>query len=331
MRLQNTTPFVVSTALALDRNAAETLAIVVKGTYQVRNNVVRLAELQEPIAAADVYRGEPAKSSLLKAGERMLHKAATDVVLIGNAYADRRDCRQVDVSLRIGPIAKVVRVLGDRVWVSGAGTVPSHPARFDKIPLVYERAFGGVDESVGERMEENPVGVGFRGRGSKVTLAGTPLPNLEDPRQPIRDAKDRPPPVGFGFVAPFWKPRRAYAGTYGPEWLEKQAPLLPADYDERYQQVAPADQIWHGFMVGGEKVDIVNASPSGRLSFTLAAPTLRVELQISGDPVPLPVNLDTVVVDGDRESFSMTWRGNRSVHGQVHDIEVVRVEAERVE
>jgi hypothetical protein len=331
MNLHNTTPFTVATVLALDGSAAETLAVVVKGTYDVRNNRVRLHDQQEPVQLADGYRGDPARSSLLCAGERVLHKSATDVILTGNAYADRAGCRQVDVSLRVGPIAKTVRVFGDRVWASKAGDLPSEPARFDRVPLIYERAFGGVDDSAGERLDANPAGVGFRGRGSRLPLAGAPLPNLEDPRHPIRGAHDRPPAVGFGFVAPFWTPRRQFAGTYGPDWLQTAAPLLPSDYDDRYQQVAPADQVCPGFLRGGEKVEIGNASPRGRLAFALAAPTLGIEVQIAGDTTPLAVNLDTVVVDGDRETVTMTWRGHRSVHGQVHDVEAVRIAAERIE
>jgi hypothetical protein len=331
MNIHNTTPFTVATVLALDRNAAETLAVVVKGTYDVRNNQVRLHDQQEPVQVADSYRGDPAKSSMLRAGERALHKTATDVILVGSAYPDRAGCRQVDVSLRVGPVAKTVRVFGDRVWASKSGNLPSDPARFDRVPLIYERAFGGVDDSAGERLDENPVGVGFRGRGSRLPLAGAPLPNLEDPRSPIREASDRPPPTGFGFVAPFWTPRRLFAGTYGPDWLQTQAPLLPTDYDERYQQVAPSDQVCPGFLRGGEKVEIGNASPGGRLAFALPAPALRIDVQISGDATPLAVNLDTVIVDGDRETVSMTWRGHRSVHGQVHDVEAVLIAAERTE
>ena len=266
---------------------------------------------QDPLQVADAYLGKPDKSRLRYAGERPLHKPTTDVVLIGKARADRPDCRQLDVSLRAGPISKTVRVFGDRVWVTLGTAFPSAPARFESIPLVHERAFGGVDEGAGERWATNPVGVGFRGKGSKLPLEGTPLPNLEHPKQLIRGAKDRAPPAGFGFVAPSWEPRLQFAGTYGAAWLENHAPLLPPDYDDRFQQVAPADQICPAFLRGGEPVEVTNASPGGRMAFALPAPQLRIELQVSGDTTPLEVNLDTVVVDGDREVVSITWRGHR--------------------
>jgi hypothetical protein len=88
MNLHNTTPLTVATVLALDRNVAETLAVVVKGTYDVRNNRIRLHDQQEPVQVADTYRGDPAKSSMLRAGERSLHKTSTDVILVGSAYAE---------------------------------------------------------------------------------------------------------------------------------------------------------------------------------------------------------------------------------------------------
>lgn len=332
MEVFNLTPLRVTTVLALDRNAEETLAVVIKGTYDIKANQLRVSATQDPVRVADVYSGDPNRSSLLHAGERALHKTTTDVILVGSAYADRPDCRQVDVTMRVGPLTKTVRVFGDRVWLKTMGsTFASQPARFQRIPLVYERAFGGVDEGAGERLAANPVGVGFRGKKTKLPLTDTPLPNLEDPEHPIRSAGDRPAPRGCSFIAPWWDPRARFAGTYGPAWLENDAPLLPADYDERFQQVAPADQICPQFLRGGEKAAVLNGSASGRLNFTLPAPVLQVDLQISGESRPLATHLDTVVIDGDREIVAVTWRGHLSVHGRVHDVEAVRVAGERFE
>lgn len=331
MNLVNGTPFSVASVVALSENAEETLAVIIKATYDVRTGKARLMDTQDQIQVADEYRGEPGKSSVRYASDRPLHKAATDVILMGRAYADRADCRQVDVRLQVGAVTKTVRVFGDRVWVKAGSILSSTPARFERIPLEYERSFGGVDETAGESLRSNPVGVGFRGKGSRLDPIGARLPNLEDPRLPIQSPKDRPPPAGFGFIAPHWEQRSQFAGTYGPDWLSSHAPLLPPDYDPRFQQVAPPDQIARGYLRGGETVDVRNASSTGRLSFSLPAPRVEVEVQMVGEATALPLQLDTVVVDGDREVVLMTWRGGLSVHERIYDVEAVRVTAEAVE
>lgn len=331
MHIVNRTPFVAATVLALGADAAETLAVIIKATYDLRGPRPRPCEEQAPIQVADEYGGDPAASSLRYASDRPLHKPATDVLLVGSAYADRSGCRTVDVQLRVGPVAKTVRVFGDRHWLKSLGsTFPSDPARFERVPLVFERAFGGVDETTGDRVAANPAGVGFRGRHSRKPVERTALPNLEDPRAPIRSPTDRPTPAGFGFIAPHWEPRAQLSGTFDARWLERHAPLLPLDYDPRFQQAAPADQVCAPYLRGGEPVEVRNASPHGRLAFALPAPRITVELQIAGDAEALPVNLDTVVIDGDRERLFLTWRGSRAVHGQVHELEVTRIDVEDV-
>jgi hypothetical protein len=328
MHFVNQTPFQASTILALDRDAAETLAVVVKAPYDVGRGRPQPSEKPDPIVGADEYTGEPGRSGVRWASDRPLRKAATDVVLVGHAWADRPDCRQVYVGLRVGPITKVVRVFGDRAWITAGGTSATRPARFEKVPLVWERAFGGVDATAGESVAENPVGVGFRGKRSKLEFDGQRLPNLEDPRNPLKSPDDRVAPAGFGFVAPNWQPRLRYAGTYDDGWLATRAPLLPQDYDERFQQVAPADQVLPGYLRGGEPVEVQNATPSGRLSFALPALRLVSEVQISGDVAPLGMVIDTVVIDGDRERVLLTWRGSMRIHGRVYDVERVAVALE---
>jgi hypothetical protein len=232
--------------------------------------------------------------------------------------------------LKVGPVRKLLRVFGNRVWASGFLPIAGAPAPFDRIPLVYERSFGGTDTTVGERYPSNPVGTGFRGKGSNLPAAGSPLPNIEDLRHLVQGPKDRPPVAGFGVIAPSWSPRLAFAGTYDEAWLASRAPLLPTNYDPWFQQTAPADQICPGFLVGGEPVEVRNASPRGRLAFNLPRPNPRVEVQEFIERTPLQVNLDTVVIDGDRQLLMMTWRGARSVHGKVYEIDAVELFAEDV-
>ncbi len=82
------------------------------------------------------------------------------------------------------------------------------------MPLVYERAFGGVDQKSKHPERDwywpNPVGTGFA--VSRDNLSGVPLPNVEYPDQLITSWNDRPKPAGFGAVAAHWQPRVGLAG-----------------------------------------------------------------------------------------------------------------------
>ena len=70
-------------------------------------------------------------------------------------------------------------------------------------------------------------------------------------------------------ICAHWMPRRQYAGTYDARWEQSRAPYLPADFDPRFFQVAPADQVVPGYLTGGEPVELFGVSPWGPVRFTL--------------------------------------------------------------
>src|SRR5205823_5908296 len=187
-------------------------------------------------------------------------KPATDVVLVGSAYSSPESRHEVDVRLRMGKVDKSVRVFGDRRWEKALGVVTrSEAQRLERVPLTFERAFGGTDDSMPEQIEwepRNPVGAGFRARKSRLPVDGAPLPNLEDPRRLMRHHGDRLEPSAFGFVCPHWDPRLRYAGTYDEAWTRTRAPFLPADFDPRFYQTVSLDQVHPGYLQGGEQVEV---------------------------------------------------------------------------
>jgi hypothetical protein len=215
----------------------------------------------------------------------------------------------MDVSLTVGPVSKTVRVLGDRAWQTGVAA-PTWVQPFVRMPLVWERAFGGRDESSDPVAADprNPVGVGFRGRNSDIAVAGTALPNIEDPASPISSPTQTPHPAGLGPVSPHWLPRHSFAGTYDKDWLDTRAPYLPRDFDVRFCQIAPSGLSVSGHLRGGEPVHVVGASPNGTLEFAL--PTARVEVTYvldQGQEVRLAA-LDTVIVEPDAGRVILVWR-----------------------
>lgn len=333
--VENGTSHACEHLFLMDEEGRSLLVVLVQATFEIRG-ASGLApaekstppsvtgELNGPDAAVSSYRVEPAFAFM---------KPATDVVLIAHAQSGGRLWPELPVTFRVGPVGKVLRVVGDRAWVrSGATVVATRPQPFDRMPLVYERAFGGWDRSAPEPARHtfeprNPVGVGFQGAGGPFK-EGLRLPNIEDPADPVRQYGQRVTPAGVGFTSPNWQPRAALAGTYDDAWMKTRSPLLPKDFDRRFFQGASAGLVAPGYLAGNEPVLVENAWALGRLSFRLpgiAAPICRVGLARREDASPT-LHLDTVVVDTDTDRVRMLYRGHVPLREGPHDVVSIAIE-----
>ena len=145
-----------------------------------------------------------------------------EVMLLGHAHPlHGRAVRDLRVALSVGDVRRELAVFGNRTWVGLDGDRPtiSAPELFERMPLTYERAFGG---SFPARFDADTVadvydpinrrGCGFDARSFAESLArhvGAPpgyplledyqrrLPNLEDPKALIDGPGDAPEPVGW--------------------------------------------------------------------------------------------------------------------------------------
>ncbi len=93
-----------------------------------------------------------------------------EVMLLGCAHApEGEQIRQQRVALSVGEVRRELMVFGDRAWTTASGQpLISDPALFDRMPLTWERAFGGscqleIDEGsfIELRDPSNPAGRGF--------------------------------------------------------------------------------------------------------------------------------------------------------------------------
>ncbi|MBW2664002.1 MAG: DUF2169 domain-containing protein [Deltaproteobacteria bacterium] len=336
--IENKTPFAFEPLFLSDEEARPLFVPIIKATYRIQKGTrLSLAEEQVPVNFDGEYWGDPEKSSCKYEPETAFIKPATDIVLIGHAYAPNPGVTKVDVSLRVGPMQRVIRVIGDRYWVKSFGiTSMTRPRPFERIPLIYERAFGGWDRSHPNPDKHtfeprNPVGTGFRGKRGKFE-EGIRLPNLEDPRHPLKGFRDRPPPAGFGFTSPHWQPRAGFAGTYDKAWTKQRMPLLPTDFDKRFFNAAPLDQVAPGFLKADVAVEVINASPNGRIFFNLpgvSPPQCRVELRGRKDYL-LETRLDTVIINTDESLLFLIWRTNLVLRTGPQDVVSIEVRAEGV-
>jgi hypothetical protein len=329
--IENRTPFAFEAVYLADEDGRPLLVTVVRATYDIVGRHLVLAEQQAPVAIAGELHGEsPETSSFRYEPEAAFFKPATDVVLVGHACATRRGMTEVPVGFQVGPVSRSAIVYGDRVWVrSAGGTVMTRPQPFEKIPLVWERAFGGWDRST-DRPEvdpRNPVGTGFRARHGRFE-EGCRLPNVEDPSGLLQAYGQIVTPVGFGFTSPNWQPRASFAGTFDEAWKRDRMPLLPANFDRRFFNAAAPGLVVPGYLRGDEQVALVGASPLGSLSFRLPAvprPACTVSLA-SREDARVETQLDTVVVNTDEDRVYLTWRGRATLRSGPHDVRAIAVE-----
>ena len=329
----NNTPFAAERSWVRDRDGGEIWLVAVKATFSLGpDGQVAVAKEQAPVCQSPLFRGDPAASSLLYDCDLPRKKVGTEVLLHGHAYAPRgREVADVEVSLQVADREKRLRIYGDRVYQDTLlGLRVSEPQPFLKMPITYERAFGGVDQEATnpDWCTWNPVGVGYA--RNKRTLQGKPAPNIEqgEPRGWSPDEQ----PVGFGPIASHWQPRVSFGGTCDEKWQRERMPLLPTDFDDRFYQCAPSDQQFDEYLRGGEPVELRNLTPNGRLSFQLPKVRLRYATFFIGQSEPVTHEgwLHTVVLEPDVPRLLMVWHTRLKCHPAGHKLLTTEVDFKRV-
>jgi hypothetical protein len=331
--IENRTPFVAEPVFIADEELRPVVVIVIKATFTFDSQGnVRLADEQLPVNLTGEFATDAPVSSYRYEPEVAMCKLSTDLVLIGHAQPPDNSATQVDVGFRVGAVQKRAKVFGDRYWVwTTSGVVMSRPARLQAVSLIWENAFGGSDavRSTPERQlfeTRNPVGTGF---GTPLQKDGDRLrlPNIEDPKRPIRDYGVAVPPWGFGFISPDWLPRAGYAGTYDEQWDKTRKPLLPVDFDRRFFNAAAPGLVAPGYLRGDETVVVLNTTPVQQLAFGLpgvAPPFCRIVLR-KGLEHRLSTNLDTVIVNTDEQLLLLLWRAYAPAGNGPHDVAEIQV------
>jgi hypothetical protein len=303
--IDNRTPFDVQSHVQITAEGQERLVLMLSASFVAdAEGRVGLAEVQQPVTYADEPWGDPALSSVRYEADIAPAKPLPEVIVNGSAHAPAgRPAEGVTVGLQIGEVRKVLQVTGERVHHLGAF---SAPAPFLRMPLMWERAYGGTTEA-GEVDQRNPVGIGHAGARSADPAARSDAPNITRPDQVATTRDDRPEPVGFGSLGRGWQPRIRFAGTYDKAWLDTQWPLPPLDYDPRHDQSAPADQQSATIRPGARAV-LMNMTLEGRWEFRV--PSLSAPVRLLRDRSAEEVNFtpDTVLIEPDLMRITLKAR-----------------------
>jgi hypothetical protein len=337
MEMMNFTKLQVAYTVGTQPDGRDVLVVVAKTTFCIPANLDGEPEIldeQVPLVLTDVFSGEPGFSAPLYESDFAPRKPRCDVLFNGSAYAPgNMAVRRVRVSLRVDSVVKSFDVVGDRVWqvrlLNDIGS--SEPKPFTIMPISYDRAFGGVD-----RPDESPAshrwypsnhaGRGYHENVTVGNLDGKPMPNTEQPDNPIRTPRGRYRPQAFGPIGRAWHPRIGLAGTYDKNWIDNVMPFLPADFDEAYYQAAPLDQ-QVDFLRGGEEVELTNLTPQGKARFRVPKLTLGVVvLRRDGAVKEVAPLLDTVVLEPDNQRFTLAFRATVPLRKNICEVRQVSIE-----
>ncbi|MDH5326830.1 MAG: DUF2169 domain-containing protein [Gammaproteobacteria bacterium] len=335
--IENSTPFSTEMTLLCDDRGREVMVVYAKATFDITDaRTIKLAPEQVPLNMAGEYLDEPGKSSMTCAPECSFIKLGTDVALLGHAHAPGgQEVCELEVFFRVGPVSKRVHVFGDRHWHyqehdGQAHWVMGETQGFTSMPLVYERAFGGFDDSAEDEKDHevsdyNPIGTGLI---AKRTAYKDPvaLPNLEHPDYLIGSVDDRPPPANFGFIGPDWEPRRQLAGNYDAEWEKTRSPLLPLDFNHWFFNAAHPDLRVSGYLRGNETIEVINASALGALNLELPGYKPMVTLDLLGRRrMKLECMMDSLTVNTDTNNVQVLWRAELDVSKLLNHMETVKI------
>jgi uncharacterized protein YjbI with pentapeptide repeats len=292
----------------------KTLSIIVKGTFDLYNDsFVVLSESQDELLG-DEYLGDDLTSSLKLQSDFVYFKPRTDLSLNGRCYTPgnqaRKSCR---ITFKVGETEHALMVFGERYWEQNSEGFYkiSDPDPFTELELCYENSFGG--ESYGS----NPVGKGNWGDFDEVDKRHCFLPAIEAPGYLIRSIKDRPKPAGFGPLNNAWQQRMEKVGTYDDKWLEKRWPWFPEDFDWSYFNSAPEELQVSGYLNGDEDLYFENLHPEFS-QYRSQLPGLKIRSFLHGQAGidsdsthfrEVPMNLDTLSVDMEKEQLVLVWRG----------------------
>jgi len=329
----NNTPFQAAVSLTMDQFGSNLAVAAVKATFNIPENgaVSEIAAEQISICSGDEYFDRPDNSGVKYPSDLVPEKKNTDIGLVGCIYSPGgKPVTEMTASIRVGRHSKKLRVIGDRRWTKrffSPGYRTTSPEFFVKMPMSCERLFGGTDtDRRGDHVsfQPNPHGTGFL--VNRKHVAGTSLPNFEDPGTLISAWKQKPAPATFGFAGPAAEHRYKYSGTYDDKWKNYHAPLYPEDMDPRFFNSAQPELIADGFLKGGEPVQLKHVSKSEWIEFKLPEYRINMMFRLGGESVTKAAELYTIVFEPEEDRFSMTWGVSIPVGNQPSKMKYMKAE-----
>jgi hypothetical protein len=174
------------------------------------------------------------------------------------------------------------------------------------MPVVYERAYGGGTPDHRLVEERNPSGVGVAHRAD--ALIDMPAPQIEHPMFPHTRAGEDHAPMGYGATMTHWMPRRSHAGTFDEAWRQTRMPLMPLDYDARFENVAHPSLQLEAPPEPGAEIAVLGMSERGIFACELPDPRLVVHGIRNHERTTCRPRVDTILIEPALGRVELTYR-----------------------
>lgn len=253
--------------------------------------------------------------------DRVPYKQGTDVWITGTAHTPLGVPEAAMlVALGVADEKRELLVVGDRTWTDDLR--PTRPVPFERMPVVYARAFGGA--STTERgalpYADNPDGRGFA--FEKSAAPGTPLPNLEWPDQRIQRWSDRPTPAGFAAI-------KETSGLHLARAIESDSASMAGPKFKPGIFNAAHPRLVFSAVPPGTPIRLSGYRPDRALAFSVPRLSLAALIRLGSREHRLPLRLDTIGIAADDNTVQLTYRCSaryRFVAGQKRTTTIVREE-----
>jgi hypothetical protein len=282
---------VTAGALLFRHHGVLRVTILAKATFAFTPGGTAALVAPAPVVREEARFDNSPMRTVRAASDLVPYRPAVDVTAVGHARAPAGHpvaALSVRLALYRGAalLDKTIHVFGDR-----AVATPMQVALFERIPLRYERAYGGL------LFEKNPLGLGA-GRDAVA------LPNLVSPLDPARVA-------GFGPISRYGAERRKLLGDAPKKRVEGAILEVPDGFGWEYFHNAPDDQRIPA--LHGDEWLILDGMHPLRSRLQTQLPGARAVARVypaTPDPIrDLELVADTLTIDGDAETFSVVWRG----------------------
>ena len=261
------------------------VTVITKATFAFASDAPMTRVEPLKITREEVHHGDHPARSIRFTTDLVPHLTRADVLFTGHAHVPSGG-RLETLPVRLGIFDGARQVLDKMLLVRQTGG-------FQKMPIVYERAYGGLG------WPDNPLGVGF--------VEGSGDPTILDPAGPKRSA-------GFGPITRGSARRKRLLGLI-PRVKKSEIMEIPEGFDWIGFQCAPADQ-QVGFLRGDEWLVMDGLHPTlprARMRLPGARGLARVHgLSPFGlrEGHEVELRADILHIDGDELRCTVTWRGS---------------------
>lgn len=192
-------------------------------------------------------------------------KRQAEIIVNGYGFGRYAQDNRTAVAIKCNNIRKELWVTGERIWINSK---ISEPKAFERIPISWANAYGG------EGYTKNLSGKG-KSEQNLEGLKAKFVPNIEDPKNPVRYEDRAYEPVSFSAIPVQYPGREKLMGTHDQKWQEEDFPGFAKDIDWTYFNQAPLGQRLVSLGIG-DKVEFTNLHPE-KSHLELTIPPLQVK------------------------------------------------------